>query len=248
MKRPTRAVFWDIDGTLLVTGRAGMIAWERALTEATGAAVFPPVRPDGLTDHQIADWLLRDGTEAAPRVDEASADAVSRLVARYEALLVDALPLRQGRVLANVPAVLEWMIAQRGEVLCWLVTGNTRAGGTAKLRHYALDRYFEDAASGAAPRPLSGSFSERVEPRARIVDRALAMARARMPDLAPEEALVVGDTPHDIEGARAIGVPTLAVATNTHTFEELQGHHPWRTLRELPAPADFAGILTATSS
>ena len=57
-KLPTRALFWDIDGTLLVTGRAGMIAWEQAFAAATGGRAFPAVRPDGLTDHQIAAWIL----------------------------------------------------------------------------------------------------------------------------------------------------------------------------------------------
>ena len=66
IKSPTRAVFWDIDGTLLVTGRAGMIAWERAFAAATGGRALPSVRPDGLTDHQIAAWLLGYTASTSP--------------------------------------------------------------------------------------------------------------------------------------------------------------------------------------
>ena len=29
-------LFWDIDGTLLTTGKAGVPAWEAAVTEVTG--------------------------------------------------------------------------------------------------------------------------------------------------------------------------------------------------------------------
>ncbi len=235
MKRTTRAVFWDIDGTLLVTGRAGLIAWERALAGVAAGAGFPAIRPDGLTDHQIARWLL----EAAG----ASLDEVDRLVAGYERGLVDALGLRQGRLLANVTALLDWLADERPDVVSWLVTGNTLAGGTAKLAHYGLARYFNNGVEGGS---LTGSFSERVEPRANIVRRALERAWAVMPGLDPAEALVIGDTPHDIEGAHAIGVPVLAVATNAHSLDELQAHHPWRAVAELPDVPGFADVLAAS--
>jgi len=241
-KLPTRALFWDIDGTLLVTGRAGLIAWERAFAAATGGRAFPTVRTDGLTDHQIAGWLLgATSPDETPGVEEQQ--AVAALVARYEAALADALPLRQGRVLANVRPVLEGVRDERPHLLSWLVTGNTMAGGTAKLRHYGLSEFFRAADPLEAGRvdavPLVGAFSTRVEPRANIVRRALQMAQSRLPGLRPGEALVIGDTPHDIEGAHAIGVPVLAVATNTHSLEELAAHRPWKAVGVLPTWDEF---------
>lgn len=239
-KRPTRALFWDIDGTLLVTGRAGMIAWERAFIAHTGATTLPVLRTDGLTDHQIAASLL-----GHPRLDHVPADDVQAdaagLVARYAAELPEALPLRQGRVLEHVTAILDLVPTLEGVALSWLVTGNTQDGGTAKLRHYQLSRYFR--ADPAGEGPLLGAFSERVEPRAQIVRRALELAQARLPGLTAEEVLVVGDTPHDIEGAHAIGVPVLAVATNAHTIDELGAYAPWRVLPRLPEPADFGALI-----
>jgi len=247
-KLPTRAVFWDIDGTLLVTGRAGMIAWERAYAQATGGRTFPLVRPDGLTDHQIAAWLLghTSTTDVPGPVEQAAA---ATLVQGYERELTGALPLKQGRVLDNVFAVLEWVRSDRPQLVSWLVTGNTIGGGTAKLRHYGLSDFFRagDASVAELPGdsagPLLGSFSNRVEPRANIVRRALQMAQARLPGLRASEALVIGDTPHDIEGAHAIGVPVLAVATNTHTLDELASHRPWAALPRLPDREEFADLL-----
>lgn len=234
VKRATRALFWDIDGTLLVTGRAGLIAWERALDELSAGAVFPAVRPDGLTDHQIAEWLLN--------AVGASVEEVPRLVARYEQGLQEALALRHGRVLDNVTTLLDWLADARPDVLSWLVTGNTVGGGTAKLAHYGLTSYFGGVEGG----PLVGSFSERVEPRANIVQRAVERARAVLPGLEPGDALVIGDTPHDIEGAHAIGVPVLAVASNTHSLDELQSHRPWRAMSALPDVTNFAEMLVAS--
>jgi phosphoglycolate phosphatase-like HAD superfamily hydrolase len=247
-KRPTRALFWDIDGTLLLTGRAGMIAWERAFAVASGGRAFPSVRPDGLTDHQIAAWLL--GYTALDRPAPPTEQAAARsLVRSYESELTDALPLRQGRVLENARELLEWVEGERPSLISWLVTGNTRAGATVELRYYALSEFFRAGTRGdAAPDgALVGSFSTHVEPRAHIVRRALQMAQSKLPGLLASEVLVVGDTPHDIEGAHALGVPVLAVASNTHTLEELAAHNPWRVMKALPAPLAFQGLLTASS-
>lgn len=233
MKRRTRALFWDIDGTLLMTGRAGLIAWERALDTVAAGAAFPALRPDGLTDHQIAEWLLNGAG--------AGAGELPRLVEYYERGLAQALPLRQGRVLDNVTTLLDWLAADRRDVVSWLVTGNTSAGAAAKLSHYGLASYFR----GAEGDPLNGSFSERVEPRANIVRRGVERAAAVLPGFDPAEGLVIGDTPHDIEGAHAMGVPVLAVATNTHSLEELQALNPWRAMRALPDAAAFEEILGA---
>ena len=150
-------------------------------------------------------------------------------------------------MLDSVRPVLEWVRAERPGLVSWLVTGNTLAGGTAKLRHYGLSEFFR-ASTTVDPGsdehgPLLGSFSNRVEPRANIVRRALQMAQARIPGLRAGEALVIGDTPHDIEGAHAIGVPVLAVATNTHSLEELAAHRPWKALAVLPGPEEFVGVI-----
>jgi phosphoglycolate phosphatase-like HAD superfamily hydrolase len=245
LKSPTRAVFWDIDGTLLVTGRAGMIAWERAYAAQSGGQALPAVRPDGLTDHQIAAWLLGHTSLDQPLSPEAQA-AAGRLVAQYERELAEALPLRQGQVLENAASLLAWMRADRPQVLSWLVTGNTQAGATAKLDHYALSRLFDVVTlPGAAKPTLPGSFSTRVEPRAEIVRRALGMARSRLPGLQPSEALVVGDTPHDIHGAHAAGVPVLSIASYTHSLDDLRQHRPWRLLPRLPGVEEFEELINA---
>ena len=95
-------LFWDIDGTLLTTGKAGVPAWEQAVREVTGKDFqLSSIRVAGLTDFQIAartfDLL---GVPAA-------GGALERMVSRYEDLLPSTLPLKQGRVLPNVREILE---------------------------------------------------------------------------------------------------------------------------------------------
>ena len=103
-------LFWDIDGTLLTTGKAGVPAWETAVRETTGREFqLSSIRIAGLTDYQIAVRTFE--------MLEFSADAATleRMVRRYEELLPSTLPSRQGRVLPNVREILD-VIAGRPDV------------------------------------------------------------------------------------------------------------------------------------
>jgi phosphoglycolate phosphatase-like HAD superfamily hydrolase len=221
-------LFWDIDGTLLSTARAGMFAWEDALREVTGRDFdHNAIRTAGLTDYQIAKQTLElIGVAEDPAL-------VERFLRRYEELLPAALPRRQGRVLDNVREILEHLRDARADVRSYLLTGNTRAGARAKLSHYRLSEFFSD-----------GAFAEDVGARATIAVRALELARRAGP-VGEETIFVIGDTPHDIECAKPIGAKTIAVATGGYSVEELRPHGPWRLFERLPAPAEFVRLIEA---
>jgi phosphoglycolate phosphatase-like HAD superfamily hydrolase len=222
-------LFWDVDGTLLTTGKAGVPAWEEAVREVVGHDFeLSSFRVAGLTDFQIARRTFQMlGVEA----DE---HTLRRMVRRYEELLPAALPRRQGRVLPNVREILELMRG-RPDVRSYLLTGNTRGGARAKLTHYDLWRYFPD-----------GAFAEDAGERAAIATRALDMAR-RLGSVSLDAIFVVGDTPHDIECANVIGARTVAVATGGYSLDELASHHPWRAFAELPPADAFARLIDEAS-
>jgi phosphoglycolate phosphatase-like HAD superfamily hydrolase len=218
-------LFWDIDGTLLTTGKAGVPAWEAAVREATGKEFqLSSIRVPGLTDFQIAARTFELlGVSAA-------GDVLARMVTRYEDLLPSHLPLKQGRVLPNVREILE-ALREREDVRSYLLTGNTRRGARAKLTHYDLCQYFPD-----------GAFAEDQGRRATIATRAIELA-GRSGPIDPQHVFVIGDTPHDVEAANAIGVRTIAVATGGYTVAELSAHHPWRVFEELPPPDEFSQLI-----
>ena len=220
-------LFWDIDGTLLTTGRAGMIAWDQAVHEVTGREfdLKTAVRTAGYTDYQIAVRTLEFlGLPPDP-------DVVARLVGRYEELLPSALPQRQGRVLDNVREILEHLGQRRPDVHSLLLTGNTRGGARAKLTYYGLWDFFPD-----------GAFSQDTGARAGIATRALELARANGA-AADASIYVIGDTPHDIECAKAIHARTVAVATGGYSLEELLPLGPWHACETLPPPAAFEELI-----
>ena len=218
-------LFWDIDGTLLTTGKAGVPAWDAAVREVTGRDFeLASIRIAGLTDYQIAvhtfGLLGLDPDEAGVR----------RMVRRYEELLPASLPLKKGTVLPNIRQILEHL-QDRVDVRSYLLTGNTRGGGHAKLMHYGLLHFFPD-----------GAFAEDASDRATIAARALELAKRAGP-VEDEAVFVIGDTPHDIHCANAIGARTIAVATGGYTVEELTAHHPWRVFAELPPAGEFIDLI-----
>ena len=218
-------LFWDIDGTLLTTGKAGVPAWEAAVREVTGRDFeLSSIRVPGLTDYQIA---VRTFDLLGLSTDD---ETLRRMVRRYEEMLPTALPQKQGRVLPNVREILE-RLRERADVRSYLLTGNTRGGARAKLTHYRLFDYFPD-----------GAFAEDAGERATIATRALELARRAGP-VGDHATFVIGDTPHDIDCANAVGARTIAVATGGYTLEELETHRPWRLYAELPSPEEFLRVI-----
>lgn len=218
-------LFWDIDGTLLTTGKAGVPAWEEAVREVVGHDFeLSSFRVAGLTDFQIA---VRTFEMLGVEADE---ETLRRMVRRYEELLPVALPKKQGRVLPNVREILE-LLGRRADVRSYLLTGNTRGGARAKLTHYDLFKYFPD-----------GAFAEDASDRSVIATRALDLAR-RVGPVADEAVFVIGDTPHDIQCANVIGARTVAVATGGYALEELESYRPWRAFVELPPADEFIRLI-----
>ena len=168
------ALFWDIDGTLLTTGKAGVPAWEMAVREIVERDFqLSSFRVAGMTDYQIAvrtfEMLEFDAGE----------ETIQRMVRRYEELLPTELPKKRGHVMPNVREILERL---KGEpaVHSYLLTGNTPGGARAKLTHYDLFKYFE-----------GGAFAIDTGDRASIAARALELARRNAP-VADDGAFVIG--------------------------------------------------------
>jgi phosphoglycolate phosphatase-like HAD superfamily hydrolase len=226
-----RVLFWDIDGTLLTTKRAGVFALEQAARDVCGTSPdFAALETAGLTDHEVAMLAIRECGGSDP------AGTASRFLRAYERHLPDRLGLRQGGPLPGVVEILD-ALAGRNDVISLLLSGNTPAGAKAKLEHYGLSGYF-----------AGGAFCMDGDDRERIARRALSLA-AEVTGAAvdPQAVLVIGDTPHDIRCGKAIGARTVAVASGSYSLEQLAEHRPWRTLERLPSPERFIALLESRS-
>jgi len=101
-------------------------------------------------------------------------------------------------------------------VVLGLLTGNFREAAYLKLQQYGLHHYFD-----------FGGFGDLHTGRNEVAREALRRVHSRLGiDFDPGDIWVIGDTPADVECARAIGANAIAVATGIYTVEELAASHP----------------------
>lgn len=204
-----KLVLFDIDGTLVLTGAAGLRAMNKACAELVGHAdALAGIPVAGRTDRII----LSDVAERVGRPMDAA--LLQELRERYVAHLREEIQLPGRGTKAVMPGVRPLLdaLAGRDDVFVGLLTGNFESGARIKLEHFDLWRYFR-----------CGAFGDDSPDRNALVPFALERARGcGLPDITHGDILVVGDTPHDVACARAVGAVPVAVATGTFSVEQLQ--------------------------
>jgi phosphoglycolate phosphatase len=202
-----KAVLFDIDGTLLVTGGAGAVAWQRAFRELHGIdADIEEHTHAGMTDPEIAaivfrEVIGRDGSEA----ERAAA------IAAYLGHLADAVAESTGyRVMPGIEELLP-RLAQQG-VLLGIVTGNIESAAHIKLARGGLNRFFACGGYGSDSR-------DRTELTRKALERGAAVAGTPLDFVS---AIAVGDTPRDVKAGHGAGIRVVGVATGAYSVDELQ--------------------------
>ena len=205
-------ILFDIDGTLVSTGLAGGDAMGRAFEEIHGVAdAFAGIEMSGKTDPAI----LREAWEAAG-IDPAQRD-LKAFHDCYVGHLKDTLSEsdRPRHLKPGLPGLLD-AIAANENVVLGLLTGNFVTGAQLKLESFGILHYFR-----------IGAYGSDNEDRKALVPVAQLRARQYcVTYIAPERTFVIGDTPRDIDCARAHGVQAVAVATGNYSLEDLQAHQP----------------------
>ena len=220
-----RLVLFDIDMTLIDTQRAGRAALAAAFERAFALPdALLEVAIDGRTDHAIFMELLgRHGLAG----DDLAA-AFERAVAAYLAELPGCISGREGRVLPGVEGLLVALRASHGAI--GLATGNMRRGAAMKLEHFGLAAHF-----------ACGGFGDATPVRAQVVAEGMrALAKELGVEARPEETVVIGDTPLDVEAAHGAGAKALAVATGRYDDAALQATGAEHVLADL---SDTAAVL-----
>ena len=210
---------FDIDGTLIVSGGAG----RAALAEAMEAAFDVPLQHDvdlhGRTDRWIGKQLLESHGMAN------SESNWRQLLEQYLQLLPQKLAERSGRVLPGVRPLLEALGADEQSAV-GLLTGNARRGADIKLAHFEIDTLVNSS--------CFGGFGDTRDDRNRLAADALSSASQFVgKPVHPNDVWVIGDTPRDIDCARAIGARAAAVATGGYTMDELAAGNPDLLLQDL---------------
>jgi phosphoglycolate phosphatase-like HAD superfamily hydrolase len=222
-------LFWDIDGTLLRTAKAGVYAFYQATQEIYGQCPdFGLLQMAGMTDCHIASQIIGRLTG-----QEATENEIYSLIAHYEKLLPEHLAARNGFVIPPTAEILA-ALKDNPDYISVLLTGNTYNGAKAKLGHYKIDSYFDFTAS---------AFGDNCFNRTDVATTALANVKKSYPRESAQNVYVIGDTPNDICCGKSIGARTIAVATGTYSAMQLAEHDPWWVVDKLPSPATFAAKI-----
>jgi len=214
----TRLALFDIDGTLVRTGGAGVRAFAKTfanefrIRDATRGLNF-----SGRTDPSLVRECFQK--HRIPVTTE----NFEHFFGVYPHWLVQYLNELPGGPCPGVFNLIDKLLCLPNPPTLGLLTGNIRLGAELKLRHHGLWEFFE-----------LGAFSDEHEDRHQLAaiahDRG---ARVRKAKIQPSEVLVIGDTPLDVACGKAIGAKTLAVATGSFSVSELAACKPDFVLEDL---------------
>jgi phosphoglycolate phosphatase-like HAD superfamily hydrolase len=203
------AYLFDIDGTLLNSRDAvHYFAFRTAIRDILGIeASIEGVPVHGNTDVGILRAVLQRAGLRDRAIDKHMPQIVARMCAEVQ----------QNRAQLNpelCPSILEVItyLQSLGKLL-GAASGNLEAVGWLKLEKAKLRPSF-----------AFGSFSFPRELRAEIFQHGIDLARRRLGGTA--SVTVVGDTPSDIDAAKTVGVPVIAIATGIYSFAQLQARDP----------------------
>ena len=215
-----RLVLFDVDGTLIRTGGAGVKAFAKTfVSEFKVADGVERLRFAGRTDiGLVREFFGFHQIEPSP-------ENLQRFFEHYVFWLDHLLKETTGEVCAGVWDLIHGLQALPQAPLLGLLTGNIRLGAEIKLRHFDLWDVFQ-----------TGAFGDEHEDRGKIAALALERgSRITGRKLRGDEVVVIGDTPLDIRCAQFVGAKMLAVASGGTDLAELKRYQPDWAMPDLRA-------------
>jgi phosphoglycolate phosphatase len=216
-------ILFDIDGTLITTGGAGI----RAMVRAGRDLHSPDFTADGIEfAGRLDPLILREMLEKnrVPVSDRSMADMRAAYVNHLPAELAAATAKR------SLPGVAELVMELRRAQTptLGLLTGNFAESGSLKLRTCGIEPDHFPIQAWGDESPHTPPARTHLPP---VAMSKFLLSRGR--ELRGEEVTIIGDTPHDVACARAHGCRSLAVATGRTSMDDLAAAGATRVVRDL---------------
>jgi phosphoglycolate phosphatase-like HAD superfamily hydrolase len=215
-----RLILFDIDGTLIDSGGAGVrsldLAFKKVFSVENG---FHGISMAGKTDSQIIqEGLVKHGLSM-----DGNMNAV---IEAYLFHLKQEIRNDRKHAKPGVHEILE-LLSPVKDIGLGLLTGNLEQGARIKLDAFNLNKYFP-----------SGAFGSDDEDRNKLLPVAVRRFEELFDEkIAIEECIVIGDTPRDVECAHIYGAICIGVATGPYTFDELVEARADYVVKDLSDPA-----------
>jgi phosphoglycolate phosphatase len=213
------AVLFDVDETLVHTGGAGARSWKAAFQKLYGIpADIGQHSSAGETDPQVARATFVGVMGRDPTDEE-----LDHLYVQYLLHLADDILVSEHYRM--LPGVEETLVAL-GEagVLLGLVSGAMEGAARTKLIPANLNRFF-----------IFGTYGSDSPDRAELTGIGIEKAARLHAGLTPSQVFVVGDTPRDLDAAKAAGAVSVGVASGNFSVDQLTeagGNHVLGSLTE----------------
>ncbi|MGA9060323.1 MAG: HAD family hydrolase [Terracidiphilus sp.] len=219
------AYLFDIDGTLLRSrDRVHFDSVAASVHRVTGFEItLAGVLLHGSTDTAI----LREACRQAGIPDKVLEEQYDAILEAMRNCVAERRHELDPELMPGVEAVLRHL-AQKGALL-GVASGNLEAIGWIKIEKAGLREWFR-----------FGGFSDHFPVRPELIAHAAKKARELAGGV---EICVVGDTPRDIEAARANFLSVIAVATGRYGFDELLKCQPEACVSSL---ADLLAMAPST--
>ena len=231
---PHSLLLFDVDGTLLKTGGAGMAAMNRVIRKLFGDDfTLDGIQVSGHLDPLIfAEAAAINGLNDAPSHHDTFRD---HYIAQLEEDLAQAK--EQVHALRGVHDLLTHLrqrVREQSDVVLGLLTGNYTQAVPVKLTAVGIDpAWFQITA-----------FGDEAPSRADLV--ALAMDKYKTQHNQPIEnrrVVVIGDTPRDVACAKAHGCIAFAVATGSFDVDQLREAGADIAVKDLSDPTPLINLM-----
>ncbi|MDA3844218.1 MAG: HAD hydrolase-like protein [Candidatus Kapabacteria bacterium] len=217
-----KLVLFDIDGTLLKFKKyRSKEFFAQVIDEIFGTKPDIDKMPSfaGMTDSSMLRVIADDLNISHDEMFSHSAAIWSKLLALYKEFTTEDII----EILPGVEDLLMKLEADK-DIALGLVTGNFRAHAYLKLDTVGLGYYFKFGAYG------DDNYDRDFLP-------PLLFRRAaeylKVAGFSASDALIIGDSPKDIQCAKVNGIPVLSVATGGFSTEELAEFQPNDILNDL---------------
>ena len=225
-----KILLFDIDGTLLLTGGVGIVAFEKAFHDLFGTRnAWGDMVPDGKTDPFIIE-------EISQKILNRSLDKTEHIKLSEKYLFYFRDEIKRASHFRLMPGVLPLLqiLSKKEDILLGIATGNLEEAGWLKLERGGIRSFFSFGGFGSD----SMERSEILKIAIKRGEKVLGKAATR------EKIYVIGDTHYDVQAGKKLGLKTIGVATGSLKEKYFLGEHaPDYLLQDLSDTQSFLKLI-----
>ncbi|MFN0117472.1 MAG: HAD family hydrolase [Elusimicrobiota bacterium] len=211
--KQTILFLFDLDGTLVTTGGAGLRALGKVFQELYNIQdVWSSINPSGKTDHAIFREIIHKFLDRPMSDNE-----IKPIAEKYISYLDHEINSTPHHV-KPLKGVIEFLdeCKKKTHIFSALGTGNLEQGARIKLKPTGLNDYFE-----------LGGFGSDAEARYEVLKAGHAKVEEKLgATIHPDYVFVLGDTILDVSAARKAQFKAVAIASGGSSYAELERSKP----------------------